>query len=91
LFSTSTQNILKPDLRDESYATARNGKKATIVFIDEEEFHGAIRPTGTYTVEGEKIIIKLNLRRDNKTELSEIIEGTIDKIEKMAARIVAVS
>ena len=40
---------LRTLLRDESFVAAR-GSFATLIYVDDEEFPGAIRPTGRYTV-----------------------------------------
>jgi hypothetical protein len=34
------------------------------VYVDADELPGAVRPSGTYTVQGDKILVRLVLRRD---------------------------
>jgi len=46
----------------------RSGKGAPVlVYIDDDNFPGALRVTGTYAVEGDTVKIKAFLRQDNKT------------------------
>lgn len=83
------EKAVRKVLRNESYVSLRSGKDASVLFIDEEEFPGAIRPTGTYTVAGDRVTIKLILLRDDQPENPTTLEGTIDKIDELAAEIVA--
>jgi hypothetical protein len=55
----------------------RSGRGAPVfVYVDDASFPGAIRLTGTYTVEGGKVRVKPFLRRDGVTlvTLPEILE-----------------
>jgi hypothetical protein len=78
---------LRRRLRDESYAAARGrSAQAAMVFVDEEEFPGAIRPSGTYTVEGSQVIIRLTLSKDNRQGRLQV-EGSADDLAGLVARI----
>ncbi|MEO8073825.1 MAG: caspase family protein, partial [Acidobacteriota bacterium] len=48
--------------------TQRSGKgEPALIYIDDDSFPGAVRVTGTYTVEGENVRLKAFLRRDGNT------------------------
>jgi len=70
-------------------AMQRSGRGApTLVYVDDDNFPGAVRITGTYTVEGGRVKVKAFLRQDGKTvaTLPEIFADK-DKVtdELMAA------
>lgn len=52
-----------------SYEVSKRGGKGApvLVYVDDDNFPGALRVTGTYTIEGDTVKIKAFLRRDNKT------------------------
>lgn len=57
----------------------RNGKgEPVLIYVDDDSFPGAVRVTGTYTVEGEKVRVKAFLRKDGKT-IATIPEIFIEK------------
>lgn len=73
---------LIPELRkrfdaESSYEVMqRSGKgEPALIYIDDDSFPGAVRVTGTYTIEGDKVRVKAFLRRDGNTiaTLPEII------------------
>jgi len=89
---------LRKRLRDESAVLVRSGEhQLLVVYVDEDELPGAIRPSGTYTVEGERVQVTLVLRRDNqKIATLPLVEGTkndvaglIDKIMKTISAAIA--
>jgi hypothetical protein len=68
------------------------------VFVDADELPGAIRPAGTYTVMGQTVKVKINLRQDGNTvgtfevegqkgQLSPLVEKLVEGIGKGAAAI----
>jgi hypothetical protein len=60
--------LLRQGLVDASYAKPRGKRKHLQAFyVDADEMPGAIRPSGTYTVMGEKMLVFLVVRRDGKT------------------------
>ncbi len=79
---------LRARLRDESFVTARGANQPAIVFVDDEDFPGGIRPTGRYTVEGDKVTVTLRLRRDGKEVGSaQVITGTKTDVAGLAAKV----
>lgn len=69
----------------------RSGKGAPVlVYVDDDNFPGAMRVTGTYTIEGETVKIKAFLRRDNKTvaALAEV-SGAKSDVAALVNQIVA--
>lgn len=62
-------------LRDEGFATGR-GASGGLVFVDDEEFPGGIRPTGRYSVAGDQVTLMLRLRRDGIEIASVPVTGT---------------
>jgi WD40 repeat protein len=67
---------LRALLRDESYVTARGAGEAALVFVDDEEFPGGIRPTGIYIVQGDMVSVTLRLRREGKDIATKQVTGT---------------
>ncbi|MGH9967540.1 MAG: caspase family protein [Pyrinomonadaceae bacterium] len=78
--------VLRARLRDETFI-AGVGENAVLLFVDDEEFPGALRPTGTYTVEGQTVTVKLSLRRDGVTISSFRVSGTKEDVSGLAAKI----
>ncbi|MDX1947200.1 MAG: hypothetical protein SFU86_17500, partial [Pirellulaceae bacterium] len=72
---------------------AGRGQNAAIVYVPEDEFPGAVRPTGTYVVDGETVAVRLTLRRDGEILARLQVEGTKTDLaalaEKMSAAILA--
>jgi hypothetical protein len=81
--------LLKRKLHDESFA-ALGGKArpSTIVFVDADELPGAIRPAGTYTVQGQEVLVKINLRRDGQTMHAFEAIGKKDRLESLVGALV---
>jgi len=76
-------------LREEIYASER-GKPgaASAVFVDEEEYPGAISPSGDYTVDGTEVKVTVVLSRDDKEITQLTIEGDRNDPDALAAKIV---
>jgi hypothetical protein len=80
---------LKNKLSDESYAAARRGTASGAIYVDAEELPGAVRPTGIYRIEGDRVLVHLVLRRD-QTKLADIpVEGTRRNLAALTDRLVA--
>lgn len=80
---------VRKQLREEtSGASGRGPAAASAIFVDEEEMPGAIRPSGTYTIEGKQVTMKLVLTRDDKKTRLDV-QGSADNPTALAARIVA--
>lgn len=78
---------LRALLRDESFVAAR-GSFATLVYVDDEEFPGAIRPTGRYSVSGNTVTVLLRLRRDGVELSSMRVTGTKTDVPGLAMRVI---
>jgi hypothetical protein len=101
-------NLVDQDLRDnwlqrallnslESYESA-NGDESSFAFVTVPDLPDAFQPVGLYTISGDKITIKLRLRRNGEFVSTQTIEGTVtneqsktDLIQKVIAVIIAES
>ena len=59
----------------EASRPAVHGKAPAIVYVPEDDFPGAVRPTGTYGVEGDKVTVRLTLKRDGVVIARPMVEG----------------
>jgi len=83
--------VLRARLRDESFITSRGGNQSALVFVDDDEFPGGIRPTGRYTIEGSKVTVTLRLRRDGlEIGSPQTITGTKDDLPDLATKVLEV-
>jgi WD40 repeat protein/uncharacterized caspase-like protein len=75
---------------ESSYEVMRRSGKGEpkLIYIDDDNFPGAFRLTGTYTVEGENIRVKAFLRQDGKT-IATLQEILITK-EKLSEELLTV-
>lgn len=69
--------------------TGRGAGPGVLVFVDDEEFPGGIRPTGRYTVEGNKVTVMLRLRRDGVEIANAQVIGTKDDVAGLAEKVLA--
>jgi hypothetical protein len=74
-------------LNDESYAAMRGNEQPAMIYVDSEELPGAIHPTGTYRIEGEKVSVRLVLRRDQATVSDLQVEGTKGDVQGLMERL----
>jgi hypothetical protein len=79
--------VLRSRLRDESVFTGRGAGERVLVFVDDEEFPGGIRPTGRYSVEGNNVTATLRLRRDGVEISTQQVMGRKDDVEGLAEKI----
>lgn len=56
--------------------------------MDDEEFPIAIRPAGTYRVEGQIVTVNLLLRRDGMAITNILLNGNKQDLPGLASRIV---
>lgn len=84
-------NELRKLLRDASHVSARGDVgQPRLVYVDEDDLPGAIRPTGTYTLEADRVRVKLFLRRDGETLASlPVIEGPKSDVAGLAKSIMS--
>jgi hypothetical protein len=82
------ERLLREHLRVKSYESvqARRGEQ-TSVFVDADELPGAIRPSGNYTVEGDRITVSLNLIRDRERVANFLVEGDTSDLEGLMEKI----
>jgi hypothetical protein len=71
---------LRALLRDESYVIGRGASEGGLVFVDDEEFPGGIRPAGIYTVEGNSVTVMLHLQRDGIEVFNRRLTGTKEDV-----------
>jgi hypothetical protein len=81
--------LLRARLRDESFVSGR-GALAPMVFVDDEEFPGGIRPTGRYTISGNAVTVTLRLRRDGVEIASAQIAGSRNDLPGLVEKIIEV-
>ena len=75
--------LLRQRLSEASQPTGR-GKDSAIVYVPEDEFPGAVRPTGIYTVEGDKVSVRLTLKRDTVVRAKLTVEGSKEALPALA-------
>jgi WD40 repeat protein len=80
--------VLRARLRDESFVSGRSAN-AAMIFVDDDEFPGGVRPTGRYTVSGDVVTVTLRLRRDGVEISNSQVVGTKGDVKQLADRIVA--
>ena len=83
---------LTPDVRkrlNDLLTPETRGKADTslVVYVDAEEMPGAITPSGTYTVMGDTVKVRIALRQDKKTLATLTVEGTKGDLPGLADRI----
>ena len=71
---------LRALLRNESFVIGRGASEVGLVFVDDDDFPGGIRPTGKYFVRGRTVTVSLHLRRDGVEILSTQVTGIKDNI-----------
>ena len=79
---------LRKALLEDSFAAARGeGSWQEPVFVDSDELPGAIRPTGTYFVQGERVTVKLLLKRNGEKIAEREIHGSKSDLVDLIRRI----
>ncbi len=78
---------LRSRLRDESYIGKRSSGEVQAVYVDEEEFPDAIRPTGTYSVAGGQVSVRLVFSRNGKKIGETQVTGPSQDRDALAERI----
>ena len=73
-------------LADDSFTTPR-GAAVTTVYVDADELAGAVRPAGTYTIDGTKVSVRLVLKRDGQTLNKATIDGSTDDLPGLTIQI----
>jgi hypothetical protein len=73
-------------LADDSFNTPR-GTAVTMVFVDADELAGAVRPVGTYAIDGKKVSVRLALKQDGKTLHKVTVDGSTDDLPGLAGKL----
>ena len=73
-------------LADDSFSTPRGGA-VTTVYVDADELAGAVRPAGTYTIDGDKVSVHLVLKRDGQTLNKATIDGSTDDLPGLVGKL----
>jgi WD40 repeat protein len=79
--------LLRDRLRDTTYVGTRSSGETPAVFVDEEDFPGAIRPTGTYSVEAGQVKVRLVLTRNGKKIGESQVTGPAQDRDALVERI----
>ena len=69
--------------------TASSACGAKLVFVDAEEFPGAVLVGGRYKIDGDKATVSVSLFAGEKERAAFVIEGVASKPDELAAKIVA--
>ena len=81
---------LRNRLREESYASTRGGSaEVPAVFVDQDDFPGAVSPSGDYKVEGTQVQVTLVLARDDRDIAQVHVEGSTNDLNALAACLAA--
>ncbi len=78
---------MRQQLRDTSY-TALRGEGMPVVYVNADQLAGAILPSGTYSVEGERVKANLVLVRNGDKLRHFLVEGTTGDLEGFTQRMV---
>jgi uncharacterized caspase-like protein len=77
-------------LDEESFTVVRGDVRTpAVVYVDADELPMALRPSGTYRVEGDRVKVTVNLVRDRQRVTSFEVEGDKRDAAGLAAKIVA--
>lgn len=81
----AVSNFLVNDI----FTKSRNGQEVEVLFLNSDDDPNSYRIVGAYTIAGEKISVKIRLRKDNATLPKEtVVEGTAEDKTELAKKIV---
>jgi len=81
--------LVRKKLRDDSYTSGRGGaRRLPVVYVDADQFAGALLPSGTYSIAGDKVQVTVVLVRDQKRLTTLKVEGNAKDPEVLSAKIV---
>ncbi len=84
----SLEPAVSARLRDETDLSSRGGAgQASAVFVPAEEMPGAIRPSGTYTVTSNQVIVEIGLIRNGKLMTTMRVESAAGDVPALATKI----
>lgn len=80
--------LIKDQLREVSYLTVRGRDTSQLVFVDTDNMPEAIRPSGSYVIEGTKVKVRVTLVKDLKVKNRFEIEGDKNDLPTLVKQIV---
>jgi len=81
--------LLGRRLLEISYASIRGSERQSqVVYVDAEEMPGGVRPSGTYAVVNDKVLVKLVLRRDGQAVATLQVEGVKADVDGLTGKLV---
>ena len=82
-------SALRKQLREESYKAARSDQQwLSEIFVDEEDFPGALKPFATYAVVGGQVTATVTLWRDGQKVGTRQVAGSANDIETLVSKMV---
>jgi len=83
-------DALQKSLRNQSYAATRGpSNQSSAIYMDQDDFPGAVSPSGDYTVEGNSVNVTIVLVRDGQ-EISHLtVKGKADDVDALATSMAA--
>jgi WD40 repeat protein len=82
------EGLLREELRNASYVSGRGGSTLPFVFVEADEMVDAIKPSGSYTVQGGDIIVTLRLVENNLPAKTLTISGKAGEKQHLVKQIV---
>jgi len=79
------ETLVRKCLYDDSFTTVRG--VVTTVYVNADELTGAMRPAGTYTIEGKKVSVRLVLKQDGRTLNKVTVAGSTDDLPGLAGKL----
>jgi hypothetical protein len=79
-------SLVRKRLADDSFNIPR-GTPVTMVYVDADELPGAVRPAGTYTIDGKKVSVRLVLKQDGRTLNKVTVDGSTDDLPMLTVKI----
>lgn len=69
--------LLRRELAEATVSSGR-GEPVAIVYVPGDDYAGAVRPTGTYTVQSGDVSVRLRLKKDGAAVARLVVEGKKD-------------
>jgi hypothetical protein len=83
-------DALQKRLRSQSYTAIRGGSgPPAAIYVDQDDFPGAVSPSGDYTIEGNRVSVTIVLTRDSQEVSHLTIEGRVDDVDALSASMAA--
>ncbi len=79
--------LLRKRLSDLGQAWPRGVGKAAAWYVDADEYQGAVRPVGKYTVAGKTVRVQLVLKKDKEKMAELTVQGTTDDLAALAGKL----